>query len=48
MWITWLEAGKAKRMLLTGETSDGRTAKAMGLVYDTVPAAELGAANAAL
>jgi len=44
MWVFRLGAEKAKRMLLTGDTVDGRTAKAMGLVYDAVPAAELDAA----
>jgi enoyl-CoA hydratase len=32
---------KAKRMLLTGDTIDGRTAKEWGLVIDAVPEAEL-------
>jgi len=44
MWVYRLGAEKAKRMLLTGDTVDGRTAKAMGLVYDAVPASELDAA----
>jgi enoyl-CoA hydratase len=35
-------------MLLTGDTIDGRTAKAWGLVYDAVPAAELDPAVEAL
>jgi enoyl-CoA hydratase len=47
MWVYRLGAEKAKRMLLTGDTVDGKTAKAMGLVYDAVPAAKLdGAVNA--
>ncbi|MCL4801713.1 MAG: crotonase/enoyl-CoA hydratase family protein [Burkholderiales bacterium] len=41
MWVYRLGAERAKRMLLTGDTIDGRTAKAWGLVYDAVPAAKL-------
>jgi enoyl-CoA hydratase len=41
MWVYRLGAEKAKRMLLTGDTIDGKTAKAWGLVYDAVPAAAL-------
>lgn len=41
MWVYRLGAEKAKRMLLTGDTIDGTTAKAWGLVYDAVPAAAL-------
>jgi len=48
MWVYRLGAEKAKRMLLTGDTVDGRTAKTKGLVYDAVPAAELDAAVEAL
>jgi len=48
MWVYRLGAEKAKRMLLTGDTVDGRTAKAMGLVYDAVPADKLDAAVEAL
>jgi enoyl-CoA hydratase len=48
MWVFRLGAEKAKRMLLTGDLVDGRTAKAMGLVYDAVPPAELDAAVHAL
>ena len=48
MWVYRLGAEKAKRMLLTGDTIDGRTAKAWGLVYDAVPAAKLDAAVNAL
>jgi enoyl-CoA hydratase len=44
MWVYRLGAEKAKRMLLTGDTVDGKAAKAMGLVYDAVPAAKLDAA----
>jgi enoyl-CoA hydratase len=36
-----LGAEKAKRMLLTGDTVDGKTAEKMGLVYQAVPAKEL-------
>jgi enoyl-CoA hydratase len=48
MWVYRLGAEKAKRMLLTGDTIDGKTAKAWGLVYDAVPAAKLDAAVTAL
>jgi len=48
MWVYRLGAEKAKRMLLTGDLIDGRAAKAMGLVYDAVPAVELDAAVDAL
>ena len=48
MWVFRLGAEKAKRMLLTGDTIDGRTAKAWGLVYEAVPARELDAAVDAL
>ncbi len=48
MWVFRLGAEKAKRMLLTGDTIDGKTAKAWGLVYDAVPAIELDAAVDAL
>ena len=41
MWVYRLGAEKAKRMLLTGDLVDGREAKAMGLVLDAVPAAQL-------
>jgi enoyl-CoA hydratase len=37
MWVYRLGAEKAKRMLLTGDTIDGRTAKRWGLVYEAVP-----------
>src|SRR5213595_2511333 len=43
MWVYRLGAEKAKRMLLTGDTIDGKTAKAWGLVLEAVPAAELDA-----
>ena len=48
MWVYRLGAEKAKRMLLTGDKVDGKTAKAMGLVYDAVPAKKLDAAVNAL
>ena len=48
MWVYRLGAEKAKRMLLTGDTVDGRAAKAMGLAYDAVPAKDLDAAVNAL
>ena len=42
MWVYRLGAEKAKRMLLTGDTVDGKTAEKMGLVYQAVPAKILG------
>jgi enoyl-CoA hydratase len=44
MWVYRLGAERAKRMLLTGDLVSGREAKAMGLVLDAVPEAELDAA----
>jgi enoyl-CoA hydratase len=44
MWVYRLGAEKAKRMLFTGDLVSGIEAKAMGLVYDAVPAAKLDAA----
>jgi len=41
MWVYRLGAEKAKRMLLTGDLVDGREARAMGLVLDAVPEAQL-------
>jgi len=43
MWVYRLGVERAKRMLLTGDKIDGRTAAAWGLVLDAVPAAELDA-----
>jgi enoyl-CoA hydratase len=43
MWVYRLGPEKAKRMLLTGDTVDGREAERMGLVLKAVPAAELDA-----
>jgi enoyl-CoA hydratase len=43
MWIYRLGAERAKRMLLTGDTVDGREAERLGLVLKAVPAAELDA-----
>ena len=43
MWVYRLGAEKAKRMLLTGDTVDGREAERLGLVLKAVPAAELDA-----
>lgn len=43
MWVYRLGAEKAKRMLLTGDLIDGRTAKEYGLVIDAVPEADLDA-----
>jgi enoyl-CoA hydratase len=48
MWVYRLGAEKAKRMLLTGDTVDGRTAEKMGLVYQAVPAKDLNATVDAL
>jgi len=48
MWVYRLGAEKAKRMLLTGDTIDGRTARDWGLVYDAVPEDKLDAAVDAL
>ena len=48
MWVFRLGAEKAKRMLLTGDTIDGKTAASWGLVYQSVPAAELDRAVDAL
>jgi enoyl-CoA hydratase len=44
MWVYRLGAERAKRMLLTGDTIDGTTAAAWGLVVESVPADELEAA----
>jgi enoyl-CoA hydratase len=41
MWVYRLGAEKAKRMLLTGDTVDGKTAEKMGLVYQAVPKKDL-------
>lgn len=41
MWVYRLGAEKAKRMLLTGDTIDGATARDWGLVVDAVPETEL-------
>ena len=41
MWVHRLGAERAKRLLLTGDTIDGRTAADWGLVAEAVPAAEL-------
>jgi enoyl-CoA hydratase len=48
MWVFRIGAEKAKRMLLTGDVIDGKTAAAWGLVCQSVPAAELDAAVDAL
>ncbi|UVE16718.1 crotonase/enoyl-CoA hydratase family protein [Pseudomonas sp. LS44] len=48
MWVYRLGAEKAKRMLLTGDLIDGREAQRLGLVYQSVPLAELDAAVDAL
>jgi enoyl-CoA hydratase len=41
MWVYKLGAERAKRMLLTGDTIDGRTAAEWGLVLEAVPADRL-------
>ena len=41
MWVYRLGAEKAKRMLLTGDTIDGRTAADWGLVLEAAPPADL-------
>lgn len=41
MWVYRLGAEKAKRMLLTGDLIDGKTAEDMGLVLQSVAAEEL-------
>lgn len=43
MWVYRLGAERAKRMLLTGDTIDGRTAADWGLVLESVPAEDLDA-----
>ena len=48
MWVYRLGAERAKRMLLTGDTIDGRTAAEWGLVLQSVPAGELDATVEAL
>ncbi len=41
MWVYRVGVERAKRMLLTGDLVDGREAAAMGLVLESVPAADL-------
>ncbi len=48
MWVYRLGAQRAKRMLLTGDLIDGKTAKDWGLALDAVPARKLNAAVDAL
>ena len=48
MWVYRLGAEKAKRMLLTGDTIDGREATVAGLVLESVPPEELDARVEAL
>lgn len=48
MWVYRLGAERAKRMLLTGDTIDGRQAAEWGLVLESVPADELDARVAEL
>ena len=43
MWVYRLGPEKAKRMLLTGDTIDGRQAAEWGLVIDSVPADQIDA-----
>lgn len=48
MWVYRLGPERAKRMLFTGDKIDGREAERLGLVYKSVPAAELDAEVEAL
>ena len=48
MWVFRLGAERAKRLLFTGDTIDGRTAAEWGIVAEAVPAADLDAAVEAL
>jgi enoyl-CoA hydratase/carnithine racemase len=48
MWVFRLGAERAKRLLFTGDTIDGRTAADWGLVGEAVPAADLDATVEAL
>lgn len=48
MWVYRLGAERAKRMLLTGDTIDGRQAAEWGLVLESVPPADLDARVEAL
>jgi enoyl-CoA hydratase len=43
MWVYRIGAERAKRMLLTGDTIDGREAERIGLVHRAVPARDLDA-----
>ncbi len=45
MWVYRLGAERAKRMLLTGDTIDGRQAAEWGLVLESVPADDLDGAG---
>jgi len=48
MWVYRIGPERAKRMLLTGDTIDGRTAADWGLALEAVPAGDLDAAVDAL
>jgi enoyl-CoA hydratase len=48
MWMYRIGLERSKRLLLTGDPVDGRTAVAWGLASETVPAAELDGAGMAL
>ncbi len=48
MWTYRLGPARAKQLMFTGDTLDGRTAAAWGLANQAVPAAELEAATLAL
>jgi len=48
MWVYRMGPERAKRMLLTGDTIDGRTAAEWGLVHQAVPVGELDATVDAL
>ena len=45
MWVYRLGAEKAKRMLFTGDLISGRRAQELGLVYQSLPLAELDGAD---
>jgi len=45
MWTHRLGPARAKQMMFTGDTIDGRTAAAWGLANEAIPAAELDAAT---
>jgi enoyl-CoA hydratase len=48
MWVYRVGPQRAKRMLFTGDTIDGREAERMGLIHEAVPADRLDDAVEAL